>query len=293
LVAIPYVGAGSAQLLSLGAGDVLVCALTEANCRNGSVCPQELQKLEKRGVRIFAEADLHAKVYVLGTRVIVGSANLSLNSRDALVEAGLYTSDRSVVKRTRAWFKDRLNAPATPNWLEELAKIYRPPKGIGVHRAEMRPTDTGRVWLIETTAGSYPKSELEVDAAGRRSAKRSLENGKRYKVETIRWAGEGRLSKLIKKWDVIIELFEGEVYPHGRVLNVRRSKTSSGGNVAYIYYELPKDPNTVAWVELRRRCNKIGLRLPKTLGKDGREIRVGSRQLLKLLSPEKVKCTPE
>ena len=50
-----------ATLLSLGRDDVLICALTEQNARNGSVCPAEIKILQKRGVRVYLRDDLHAK----------------------------------------------------------------------------------------------------------------------------------------------------------------------------------------------------------------------------------------
>src|SRR4030095_3192839 len=77
LVAAPYVGAGASRLLKLGRGDVLLSALTKPNCRSGAVCPAELKALQERGVRLYQQADLHAKVYLLGKTLIVASANLS------------------------------------------------------------------------------------------------------------------------------------------------------------------------------------------------------------------------
>jgi hypothetical protein len=45
LVAVPYVGSDTRELLHLRSGDVLVVALTLANARNGSVCPAEISRL--------------------------------------------------------------------------------------------------------------------------------------------------------------------------------------------------------------------------------------------------------
>ena len=61
-VAVPYLGNGGGKLLHLRRGDVLAVALTEANSRNGSVCPAEIQRLQAAGVQVFLHPRLHAKV---------------------------------------------------------------------------------------------------------------------------------------------------------------------------------------------------------------------------------------
>ena len=50
-------------------------------------------------MRIFSVANLHAKVYVLGTTALIGSANASQHSAHTLVEAMLLTTDRKVVEK--------------------------------------------------------------------------------------------------------------------------------------------------------------------------------------------------
>src|SRR5882672_8854393 len=107
-VAVPYLGDGSGKLLHLTRGDVLVVALTEANSRNGSVCPAEIQRLQANGVQVFLHPRLHAKVLLCGNKAVVGSANLSQSSFKHLDEAAMLTTDASVVKHIRAWFQQRM-----------------------------------------------------------------------------------------------------------------------------------------------------------------------------------------
>jgi len=52
-VAVPYLGVDGAALLPLSRGDVLICALTEQNSKNGSVCPTEIAALQRRGVKAY------------------------------------------------------------------------------------------------------------------------------------------------------------------------------------------------------------------------------------------------
>jgi hypothetical protein len=61
-VAVPYMGAdGCANLLYLRRGNVLVVALTERNSRNGSVCPDEIGRLQKKGATVFLSTYLSSQ----------------------------------------------------------------------------------------------------------------------------------------------------------------------------------------------------------------------------------------
>lgn len=292
LVAVPYVGTGAAKLLPLGAGDVLLCALTEGNCRNGSVNPDELYALRKRGVRLFIRADLHAKVYLLGTRLIVGSANLSVNSRDALDEAGLHTSDKSVVKRARTWFAERMAEPVTPAWLAYCKKIHRPAKAPGRERARKNASSlprARRVWLLRAEYwDAFPESELAAVESASRVAARRLEDHKQYEVDHIRFTGKSRFLDLIQQGDVLIAVCDNKVYPHGRVLGIKRTKTPNQGLATHIFYEAPKNPETIGWSSFRRRCAKFGLGLATNVV--AREIRdlLHQNRLLALVSPDRL-----
>ena len=74
-------------MLRLKPDDVLVVSLTEKNSRNGSVCPAEIERLQKKGVKVYTTPDLHAKVMLCGRKTVVSSANLSQTSFEDLDEA--------------------------------------------------------------------------------------------------------------------------------------------------------------------------------------------------------------
>src|SRR5438132_9345144 len=118
-------------MLKLGQGDILLCALSERNAKAGLICPQEIERLQKRGVKAYISNDLHAKVYLVGDRVIVGSANASQSSAGSLDEAALLTNDFATVRQVRRWFEDRLLEPVTPEWLARCKSVYKPPRRPG------------------------------------------------------------------------------------------------------------------------------------------------------------------
>jgi hypothetical protein len=201
-----------------------------------------VQVLQRHGVRVFIRDDLHAKVYLLGTRVVVASANLSDHSRDALDEAGLYTSERSVVREVKEWFRARLGEPVTPKWLAHCQGIYRPPKMAGEKRARnqnSRSPALRRVWLVGTDyLEGYPDSEAGVFETGLTLANERLLNRRRFEVDHLRWTGADRFQRLVRRGDVIVESIAGKVNSHAKILNVRRTHSDSR---AAVYVRIPED----------------------------------------------------
>lgn len=65
MVAVPYIGKNGSTPLRLREGDVLICALTEANARKGLVCPDEIEKLQRKGVKVWQKLDASDQAKVL------------------------------------------------------------------------------------------------------------------------------------------------------------------------------------------------------------------------------------
>src|SRR5437763_16473539 len=80
-ISTAYLGPGILKQFKLAKADAVHCALSVANARCGAVYPHDLRDAKARHVRVFASPSLHAKVFLLGKVVIIGSANLSSRSR--------------------------------------------------------------------------------------------------------------------------------------------------------------------------------------------------------------------
>lgn len=299
-VAAPYLGCGSADLLPLGEGDVLICALTLANARSGVVSPADVEKLRGRGVEVYLRENLHAKIYLFGRTAIVCSANVSRTSESVLDEAGIMTSDGVVVRAVRDWFTSRMGEPVTPEWLKRCADAYRPPRGgLGaprVTKGEQRVKR--RVWLVRTAhLDEFPEFEKAEFQAGYQEARGRLARPRVYSVYTLRSPMRSRFEREAKTGDLIVEVEnEGKrwrpsaaVYPHGKVLNKRVTRTRTGGRVAYFYIETPTEPRTVQWRELCEECKAAGLALPRSIvAREVRNHRLEDK-LLTILSPERLR----
>src|SRR4051812_24539618 len=87
--AIAYV---TANLIRFKKGDLLIVDASEHAIRFGETNAKLLQKLDKKGVKIYSCEDLHAKVMLFGDVAVVGTGNMSKSSETSLVEAGIITN---------------------------------------------------------------------------------------------------------------------------------------------------------------------------------------------------------
>jgi hypothetical protein len=267
-VATPFLGDGAGKLLHLKRGDVLVVALTIANSRNGSVCPDEIKRLQAKGVKVFLSPVLHAKVLLCGRKAVVGSANLSHTSFSVLDEAAILTTDAKVVKHIRAWFQQRTLEEISPKWLAVCAKEYRAPKGgLGLRGKVARPVGS-TLWLIGLNfSEDYPEDEAAVEQRGAAQAKRELSDPSTFKVQSIRWtAGDAFLDQIRKGDRVVQVMLSTDSRSHyaeelARFIGLRKTKSRRGGKVAYVYLEARKRPKRTPWVKFKRACAEYGLKL--------------------------------
>jgi hypothetical protein len=266
-VAVPFLGSGGGKLVHLKRGDVLVVALTLANARNGTVCPAEIQRLQSKGVRVFLWDRLHAKVLLCGGKAIVGSANLSHGSVARLDEAAILTTDSSVVKYVRAWFKQRMSELITPKWLDVCAGVYKPPKSsFGPRVMSTKHATEEALWLLGVQPTKYPEDEAGVVESGTAQAKRRLSDPQNSKVESIRFPGDDRFREGDKVIQIMRTANSHYVEELAKLIRIRRSKSRRGTAVAYLFLECRNRPKRFPWAEFRRGCSAYGLKLRPNIG---------------------------
>jgi hypothetical protein len=59
-------------------------------------CPADLKKMLERGMEVYTLANLHAKVFVLGSTACVGSANPSSYAANRLLAALVWTNEKKM-----------------------------------------------------------------------------------------------------------------------------------------------------------------------------------------------------
>lgn len=283
-VAVAYLGKGAAELLPLPSGSRLVVDASESTVKSGQTCPKELIKLYKNGVRIYSIPKLHAKIFVFGSKAFVGSANVSYNSAESLIEVILSTKDKKVVSDAKDFINERCLYELGPKTLEDLDKIYRPPKGFGVKRTnkQKNKSDDGeipeidRLQLAQLIYTDPPPGSESAQKAGLNVAKKRMEKPKRHKLCNFWLSGKC----YYKRDDIIIQVHnEGNghymISPPARIHHIRKWNGIKT-NATFIYMEVPNKKR----VGLKKLATQLDC-TQKILLRDGKVSREIGKKLLK------------
>ena len=135
-VAVAYWGKAGAEQTGIaerakagGAGNVQVlCDLASGACN-----PEEIERLQAAGVEVKTLDDLHAKVWITASVVIVGSANASTSGLadetrlGSKVEAALLSRHRELARTIRTWFdgKWKKARPVDDEALQEARQLWK------------------------------------------------------------------------------------------------------------------------------------------------------------------------
>lgn len=125
--AVAYMGQNGDKLLPLSKGSLLVVDASLPTVRAGITFPGALQKLQKRGVRIFVSPLLHSKVFAFDDVAFVGSTNASTRSQRHLHEAIVQVTDIPTLKDIRKYVRSLCVDELSALDLVWLAAQYKPP----------------------------------------------------------------------------------------------------------------------------------------------------------------------
>lgn len=164
--------------LNFSPNDVLVVDASDGSIRSGQTCAKALRLAVAEGARVYSHPDLHAKIYVLGQRVFVGSANASRNARENLIECmGMSDEPHSVAAAIA--FIDGLSIDADRVDEEFLRRIESLPVNRPLVRSRAKRVPNvaeSKYWLMGLSSIDYPG---DVEARDRTSDRLqdSLEDG--------------------------------------------------------------------------------------------------------------------
>lgn len=235
MVAVAYFGTGGATLLPLKKGSLLVVNASENSVKAGQTNPYELQKLYKMGVKIYSNSKLHAKVYVIGKEVIVGSANVSYHSKDYLREVVCISDSPALKRKAIKFIKDNCLFELGEERIKNLSKIYEKPKFEQKVRSGFKKSSDGTLYLAKMAYRNYPKGTEKELEEGQRRAQRKLKEPKHF-IEDIHWA------KIppFKAGNNILMITKGkrksDVSPPGIVTHLQKLSNNKGW---FVYVELP------------------------------------------------------
>ncbi len=270
--AVAYLGTGATRLLPLKRGDVLVVDMSLASIRAGRTNPAEIEKYLKRGVEVYSCHNLHAKVFVFDDMAIVGSANVSKNSQELLIEAALFTTDTTVVDSVRNFIFSLKGEIVTPEYVETCKKEYKPPiLPPSVHRPKRSGTVVPvhpRLRIERVYPITIDSQEEKLLEGGVEKAEKKLGDTQLYTVHSVRFPEGSTLAKKAEIGDLVIQVWKEKdgklwVYPPGRIVYIQLyTRSRDNRRFKFIHLEAPKQPRLVPWEKfrsvLRKKLARVG-----------------------------------
>lgn len=257
-IAVPYLGENAAEMLPVTAGSVLVTRFTRDAIQAGKVDPREVVKFIRRGISVFSQADLHARIYVFARKAFIGSANVSKAS-EQMVEACLETTDTKTVQASRK-FVQSLNAnPVTLDYAKSLIDLYPSdgePKYVAPEKsAEEDHSIKEKLWIVPVGVTEFSDDVKDIDRKGTKNATQQHAETSKTKLEKI--LCEGKLE--FEKGD--LALFR---YGHKRGF-----KFDCPGRIIHLEpVGTGKNRDTIAYVELIKWQRSLGSRELRVNHKD-------------------------
>lgn len=283
-VAVPYFSTGASKLLPLKKGSTLVVRFDREAVSCGQVNPKEVIQLIKAGVEVHACANLHAKIFLFGSTVIVGSANVSSSSANSLIEAGVEVKARRFAATCRRFVESLAGDKVGLEFARTMVRLYRPPQGESARHSKARKVRRvlprhSDLWLVPLVSMYWNDIDYVQEEAGWSRAEKALTNPRKSEIETFVWWGPGFLDS-VKRGERVLMATKMDkrkvlVSPPGRVLDIRRYRDKSRRK-AIVYLEVPNDKRRR---DMRAVLKSLGL-VARALGNPRRAKRIHDPELL-------------
>lgn len=205
-IAVSYFTDKDSDLLFFNDGDRLVVNLSKRSLKSGATNPHALYHLLDKGVSIYNAPHLHAKTFLFGRTLVVGSANVSETSAKHHDEACLVTTDTSAIAKARQFIQSLATPPfmVHSDYLDECANHYRAPTGLpGTNNGPNAPQRC--IWYIPSLYYEYwsEEEDLQADAAIEASWEPRMTDD-RVEPFAFSWTMRGRLPEDIELGDLLI-----------------------------------------------------------------------------------------
>ena len=262
LAAIAYVSTGTR--IRLRKGDILVCDASDAAIKAGETSAAVLARWHKAGVRIYSRRGLHAKVLVMGSKALLGSANLSEASATQLREASLLTSRAVVVSQAKAFvhLAKLEGTEVDEEFLDHVSGLEVTRRRRSGPKRKKKQTSLGsRFWVVrvkELDPDGYANEEEYVEQAVEDI--RRLVGDDADDVEPIRSTGDSRFRREVRAGDTVVQLFSSQkgkriaAYPPSAVL-LRQDEQ----HWTRFYLEPAAELDALSWTDFQRRLARLGI----------------------------------
>ena len=194
--------------------DILVVNASRRIIASGQTDAPLLRELNRKGVAIYNQEELHAKVLLLGSYSVVGSANMSGSSGN-LIEAAVISDSAVVASGVDSFIAQHATKEArlTTTQIEALCKI--PVVRTGWPGGERKPKPAKRIktlgnrtWIVGIKELLRDPSALEQKHIEK--AYQDLNNrldAEEEEYEWVRWGKSSSFAKESREGDTLIQIF--------------------------------------------------------------------------------------
>ena len=221
----------TSENLQLTKGDTLICDASDYEIKFGSTSAKVLDYYFKKGVSILSNQDLHSKLLLTNSFLVIGSANLSNRSAETLVESAVVTDNDILISQAKSFchILAKESVSITRKNLDRILKIkvvkraFKP-----THKSTTRRKVFGsRYWYIplgEMTDRAYAKVEDRIDNSKKKVAAKS--EFSEDELGSIYWRKETTFSSLAKEGDQIMMNWHNEnktrryIFPFATILRI-------------------------------------------------------------------------
>jgi hypothetical protein len=267
IACIAYV---TSEKLYLSKGDVLVCDASEFAIKFGQTSAVTLQNYFNRGIAIYSNSQLHAKLLLTETFLVIGSANLSKSSAEKLTESSVLIYNKILLRQAKAFCFNLRNESGllTQVDIDELLKIKvvkRPHKPFSKSKTRGK-TFGNTCWYLSAyplKERTYEKIRDKVEGTAELIAKR--ENIHEDNIGFIRWSTTSQFGKNAKEGDQIILRFHNESQTQSHIFppSVILGKEKVNGYYHFHHDVSDAEERKLSWTKFLKISNGLGVDLGK------------------------------
>jgi hypothetical protein len=255
-------------IVKFGEGDLLVADATDGAISSGQTSALLIEKAFERGTQVFSLEGLHSKVMLFGDTAVIGSANISKNSVNLHVEAGLVTDNPGIVSMARA-FVEAAKQKAVKVDDKFIARIKKIKvvrggwaKGKNKKKKKNKVLDPGnQYWLVGVPEGDFSEDVMEKIEKGEQEAEKKKSSSS-AEIEFIYCFSNDGFRKSAKPGDLIVMMkFDGNwrngrVYRHARIIH-RKGLTRA----TCFYLEMPRGyaRSALDWRQFKALAKRVGI----------------------------------
>jgi hypothetical protein len=247
-IVVAYLGKGASKILPLRRGDVLVVDLSEQAVKTGQTDPNEVEKYLKKGVKVYSQSNLHAKLYVFDKTIIVSSANLSTHSLINLIEVGMLSKNKKILVKAKKFINCLIadKKLVSQNEIKRLKKLYRKPKIKDGEKIR-------NFWISAIDEADFSDEEEKIF---KELENRSKVDSSYFKPSYVHWP------KSMCRWnegDVVVQIFH---YANGQTYVIPPSivkRVEPRGSHVYCILEEPRGFREIPWKLFKKAMKDAGL----------------------------------